>query len=100
MSDDLEPLSPREGVETWLDHIRFRPRRLNSPELRHRLAPFVKWCARDDIDNLNDLSSRDIFRYEAARWGEDVKDSAPDEGVRTEFESRLGSCLLAAADVV
>jgi len=100
VSDDLEPLPPqRESRRGWTTS---GSDRVDSTvqSYGYRLAPFIEWCARDDIDDLNDLSSRDVFRYEAVRRGEDVKDSAPDEGVRTEFESRLGSCLLAAADVV
>ena len=72
MSDGLEPLSPREGVETWLDHITSSRADSTVQSYGYRLAPFVEWCARDGIDNLNDLSSRDVFRYEAARRGEDL----------------------------
>lgn len=72
MSGELQPLSPREAVETWLDHIRSSRADSTVQSYGYRLAPFVEWCAHDEIDNLNDLTSRDIFRYEAARRGEDL----------------------------
>jgi len=72
VGDDLEPLSPREGVETWLDHITSSRADSTVQSYGYRLAPFVEWCARDGLDNLNDLSSRDVFRYEAVRRGEDL----------------------------
>jgi len=72
VSDDLEPLSPREGVETWLDHITSSRAESTVQSYGYRLGPFVEWCAREEIKNLNVLSSRDVFRYEAARRGEDL----------------------------
>nr|WP_233563253.1 tyrosine-type recombinase/integrase [Haloarcula sp. Atlit-7R] len=37
----------------------------------YRLKQFVQWCEQDGIDNMNDLSGRDIHRFRVKRRNED-----------------------------
>jgi len=72
VSATLEPLAPAEAVEMWLDHQRSTKADSTLQTYSYRLAPFVGWCEQEGIENLNDLRSRDVFRYEAARRSEDL----------------------------
>ena len=72
MTGNLEPLSPGEGVELWLDHQRVERSDSTIKSYRYRLGPFLEWCERKRLENLNELSSRDVFRYEADRRGDDL----------------------------
>ena len=70
--DNLEPMEPVDAVEMWLSNQRSERADSTVRSYRYRLAPFIEWCSRECIENLNDLSSRDIIRYEADRRGEDL----------------------------
>ncbi|QCW03040.1 tyrosine-type recombinase/integrase [Natrinema pallidum] len=70
MSDDLEPLSPEEGVERFLRHREPSVRESTLQNARTRLNYFLEWCDERDIDNLNDLSGRDIADFVAWRRGD------------------------------
>lgn len=69
---ELEPIEPAEAVEMWLDHQRSERAASTLQSYSYRLAPFVEWCQRNAIHNLNDLTSRDVYRYESERRGEDL----------------------------
>ena len=66
-TDELEPLTPREGVELYkqdrVDEVSAAT--LQSHE--YRLERFINWCEREDIDNLNDVTGRDIQRFKLYR---------------------------------
>lgn len=63
----LESLTPENGVESYI--------RSNEDELadstirthKSRLSFFLDWCEQNAIDNLNDLSGRDIHNYRQHR---------------------------------
>lgn len=62
-NSDLEPLSPEEGVEMYLES---RSEDLSDHTLQnhqYRLKKFLRFCAENDISNLNDLSGRDLLRF-------------------------------------
>ncbi|WP_435359321.1 tyrosine-type recombinase/integrase [Haloarchaeobius sp. DFWS5] len=68
---DLEPIKPREALEMWLDHMAATRSEQTISSYRYRLAVFIRWCEQEgNVDNLNDLTSRDIFRYDSARRAE------------------------------
>lgn len=69
---DLEPIEPHDAVEMWLDHQRSERAASTLQSYSYRLAPFVEWCQREGIHNLNELTSRDVFRYESDRRAEDL----------------------------
>lgn len=60
---ELEPLSPEEGLEMYLNQ---REDELASSSLQshqYRIQMFTHWCGEQSIDNLNDLTGRLLFRY-------------------------------------
>jgi site-specific recombinase XerD len=67
MSDELEPIEPDEAVEMYL-HER-RPEVASSTLQSHeyRLKHLLRWCEQEGVDNLNDLSGRDLHRYKLWR---------------------------------
>lgn len=71
MTDELEPLTPTEGREMYLNE---RKQELADATLQshgYRLIQFVRWCNSEGIDNLNDISGRDIHRFRVKRREED-----------------------------
>ena len=63
MNDGLEPTTPAEAVE-W--YIKERNPELTEKTLqnhRYRLEQFIEFCEEQEIENLNDLTGRDIHRY-------------------------------------
>lgn len=69
--NELEPLAPRVAVEMYLDA---REQELAEATLRshqYRLAIFADWCENQGIDNINDLTGRDLHRYRVKRRNED-----------------------------
>lgn len=72
MSGGLEALAPGEAVEMYLQH---REPELSEKSLqnhRYRLDTFIEFCDVHDIDNLNDLSGRDLHRYRTWRSKDDI----------------------------
>ena len=65
MSDDLEPLSPREGMEMWLDRQRSEKAEETVQSYFYRIRQFVEWCEARGIDNLNDLTTRDVYTFDS-----------------------------------
>lgn len=72
MTDDLEPLTPFEAVEMYLSH---REPELSEKSLhnhRYRLEVFTEFCESRDIDNLNELTGRDLHRFRTWRAGQGI----------------------------
>ena len=61
--DDLEPLDPETGQELFLDHKSTHCSDATVQNHRYRTNHFLRWCDEEGIDNLNDLTGRDIHRY-------------------------------------
>lgn len=61
--DELEPLDPETGVDLYLDHKSTNCTKSTVQNHRYRLNPLLEWCDEQGIDNLNDLSGRDIQEY-------------------------------------
>ncbi|WP_435349019.1 tyrosine-type recombinase/integrase [Haloarchaeobius sp. HRN-SO-5] len=72
MTDDLEPLSPTDGVKMYLRH---REPELSEKSLqnhKYRLDNFVAFCSDKGIDNLNDLTGRTIHKFRNWRRDDDI----------------------------
>ncbi|GGC53185.1 tyrosine-type recombinase/integrase [Haloferax sulfurifontis] len=67
---DLEPLSPEEGVTRFLRHREPSVRASTLQNSRTRLNHFLDWCDEVGIENLNDLSGRDLADFVAWRRGD------------------------------
>lgn len=64
---DLEPLSPSEAVRLYLEHRKPDLAKSSLENQRYRLGSFEAWCGDEDIDNLNELTGRDLHRFRIAR---------------------------------
>ena len=62
-NDELEPLDPRTAQNLYLKHkeTECSPKTLRTH--RYRTKYFMQWCDEKDIDNLNELSGRDLQNY-------------------------------------
>ena len=67
MSDDLQPLSPREGMDRFLAHRESGVSESTYRNNQTTLEQFVAWCSDNEIDNLNDLTGRDLSQFVAYR---------------------------------
>ncbi|WP_197052409.1 tyrosine-type recombinase/integrase [Halobellus captivus] len=67
MSDNLQPLSPREGVEMYLEARRDELSRQTLSGQKYRLESFLQWCEEEEIENLNDLDGRSLYRFRVWR---------------------------------
>lgn len=61
MSDELQPLAPREAMEMWLDRQRSEKSEATVQSYYYRIKQFVEWCERQGIENLNTLSGRSVY---------------------------------------
>lgn len=67
MTDTLEPISPTQAVELYL---RDREKELAQASVQaheYRLNHFIRWCDEQDIDNLNELTGRQLHEYKLWR---------------------------------
>ncbi|RKD94758.1 tyrosine-type recombinase/integrase [Halopiger aswanensis] len=83
MSDELEPMKPREAVDMWIDRLQSTRADETLKSYRYRLKPFLEWCNSEGIDNLNDLTSRDIFQYDSHRRSKGLKVSTLNNQIGT-----------------
>ncbi|WP_311170828.1 tyrosine-type recombinase/integrase [Halobellus ordinarius] len=61
--NDLEPLDPKAATKLFLEHKAVNCTESTVQNHRYRLKHFLAWCDEEGIDNLNDLSGREIQRY-------------------------------------
>jgi len=67
MHTELEPIAPQDALELYLDDRRGDLSNWTIRSHRSRLSTFTDWCEDQSIDNLNDLTGRDIHRYKVWR---------------------------------
>lgn len=70
MSEELDPLSPEEGIERFLRHREPSVRKSTIRNARTRLRFFREWCEERGIENLNALSGRDLADFVSWRRGD------------------------------
>lgn len=69
-NDELEPLTPAEGIELFLDDRRGDSADSTVQSYHYRLKQFRRWCDDEGIENLNTLTGRAIQRYKISRKAE------------------------------
>lgn len=69
-SHNLEPLAPADGVEMFLKEKQSDLAESTLDSYEGRLKHFVKFCRHAGIENLNDVSGRDLYQYRAHRKDE------------------------------
>lgn len=68
MSDTtLEPITPKEAVQLYLNDRRTELAEETIDSYRHKLTRFIEWCESENKDNLNELSGRDILQFKQSR---------------------------------
>ncbi|WP_311170617.1 tyrosine-type recombinase/integrase [Halobellus ordinarius] len=70
MSKELQPLNPEEGVERFLQYREPSVRESTLNNGRTRLNFFLEWCDEREIENLNELTGRDLADFVAWRRGD------------------------------
>jgi site-specific recombinase XerD len=63
----LEPIEPADAVELYLTEKESEVSEWTLYSHGSRLGHFTRWCDEKDIDNLNDLTGRDLKRYKLWR---------------------------------
>ena len=80
VSEDLEPLDPETAVEMYVTARQDELSEATINAQEYRLEAFLQWCREDGIENLNELSGRDMYAYRVWRregHGEDRGEIAP-----------------------
>ncbi|ELY98662.1 integrase family protein [Natrialba asiatica DSM 12278] len=74
--NDLEPISPVEAKDMYLEARKQEVSKSTLDGYHYRLKHFIRWCEDvERIDNMNDLSGRDLQRYKT--WRRDDGDLKP-----------------------
>lgn len=64
---DLEPIDPEEALSLYLREKRTDLSAASHKAHEYRLNHVVRWCDQEDIENLNDLTGRNLHRYKLWR---------------------------------
>jgi len=59
----LTPLTPEQGLEMYAEGRRDELSTQTLPSHIYRLESFTQWCAEEEIENLNELTGRDLYAY-------------------------------------
>lgn len=89
---DLEPLEPEEARLMYLDDRRHEVAEATLKSHGYRLNQFVAWCESVGIDNMNDLTGRDIHRFRVKRREEDGLATATMKGQLATLRMFLRFC--------
>jgi site-specific recombinase XerD len=59
----LEPITPAEAVELYLQHRESELSTKTIENQKYRLDAFIEWCSLNDVENMNDLTGRDLHQF-------------------------------------
>jgi integrase len=65
--DPLEPITPADAVQMYLDDRERDCQQATVKGHRSRLSFFVNWCDDQGVDDMNDLSARDLHEFQVWR---------------------------------
>jgi integrase len=63
MTDDLQPIAPREAIDLYLDAWRDDTTENTREGQLYRLRAFATWCDEDGVQSLDELDGRDLYAY-------------------------------------
>ena len=64
---ELTALEPREALEMWVDRQRSERSDATIQSYFYRTQGFVDWLESEGINNLNELTGRDLYRFDSYR---------------------------------
>jgi len=64
---DLNPISPSDAVQMYLDKREDEVSEETWRKQRSRLRAFIQFCEEEGVENMNDLNGRDLHRYRSWR---------------------------------
>lgn len=64
---ELEPISPGRAIEMYLEGRRDELSEQTLPSHVYRLEAFEQWCNEEGIENLNELTGRDLYAFRVWR---------------------------------
>jgi len=68
VSEDLTPVSPSKAVDLHLDAMKDDSAEWTRTSHKSHLRAFVEWCREEGgIDNMNDISGRDLYEFRVWR---------------------------------
>jgi len=76
MTNKLTPIDPRQALDMWVDRQKAEKSEDTVQSYFYRVRQFVDWLDEDGITNLNQLSGRDVFRYDSSRRSDGLSKSA------------------------
>ena len=59
----LEPITPEKALDMYLKDRQNEVAESTIRSHRSRLKPFLRWCNKEEVDNLNDLTGRRLHEY-------------------------------------
>jgi integrase len=89
VSDDLEPLAPERAVEMYLDGKEGELADATLDCQQYRLGAFLDWCDEESIENLNELTGRDLYAYRI--WRKEGHGEGRDEIALVTLRGQLAS---------
>lgn len=60
---NLEPIEPSKARELYLQHKRAECTPATVKGQKYRTSHFVRWCEQNGINNMNDITGRDLHEY-------------------------------------
>jgi len=75
VTEDLDSLSPREAFQLWHERQKSEKSKGSAQSYFYRVRQFVNWLEEEGITDLNDLTGRDVFRYDSVRRSDGLSKS-------------------------
>lgn len=69
--DDLDSTPPNEAFDLWIQQQDRAESTLQS--YQYRVKPFLEFLTEKGIDDLSELTTRDVKEFEARRWNSDLQ---------------------------
>jgi len=67
MQQELEPIMPERAKEMYLNARKHEVSQSTFDGYHYRLKHFIRWCDKEGIDNMNDLTGRNLQEFRTWR---------------------------------